>query len=123
LPMAAMKPLEERFLTYRRSLEMVVACEEVARHLPAFRRDLIDQLRRASSSVSLNIAEGAEEFSPKEKLRIYRIARRSAQESIAILDVADRVIPAGPDTLRARNLLNEVLGLLTNTSIALESRK
>jgi len=102
---------------------MVVACEEVARHLPAFRRDLIDQLRRASSSVSLNIAEGAEEFSPKEKLRIYRIARRSAQESIAILDVADRVIPAGPDTLRARNLLNEVLGLLTNTSIALESRK
>jgi len=35
----------------------------------------------------LNIAEGAGEFAPKEKVRFYRMARRSATESAAVLDV------------------------------------
>ena len=35
----------------------------------------------------LNIAEGAGEFAPKEKARFYRMARRSATESAAVLDV------------------------------------
>jgi len=108
---------------YARALDAVGECDEVARGLPAFRPNLVDQLRRASTSIALNIAEGAGEFSPGEKLRFYRIARRSACECIAALDVIDRVLPEAPSTVRARGLLGEVLALLTNTSKAVEARR
>jgi hypothetical protein len=39
----------------------------------------------------LNIAEGAGELAPSEKSRFYRIARRSAVECAAILDIAARL--------------------------------
>ena len=41
----------------------------------------------AGISIPLNVAEGAGEFAPKEKARFYRMARRSATESAAVLDV------------------------------------
>ena len=59
----------------------------VAIGLPRGRGDLSDQLRRAASSITLNIAEGAEESSKQEKRRFYRMGRRSAAECTAILDV------------------------------------
>jgi four helix bundle protein len=46
--------------------------------------DLADQLRRASTSIVLNIAEGAGEYSPKDKAKFYRFAKRSAAECSAI---------------------------------------
>lgn len=46
-----------------------------------------DQLRRASTSVLLNFSEGAGKFSPNDKKNYYIIARGSAQECVAILDV------------------------------------
>lgn len=48
-------------------------------------KGLKDQLDRASSSIALNIAEGAGKYSLKDKLRYYEIARGSAQETVAIL--------------------------------------
>jgi four helix bundle protein len=48
---------------------------------------LTDQALRAATSVALNIAEGAGEFTPREKCRFYRIARRSAAETSAALDL------------------------------------
>src|SRR5438094_6409321 len=113
---------QEKLFVYQRALEAAEACEQVARRLPGFRADLVDQLRRASTSVPLNIAEGAGEFSPKAKLNSYRIARRSASECGAILDVVGRVIADPPPVAAARKKLDEVLALLTNTSKAIESR-
>ncbi len=46
-----------------------------------------DQIDRASGSVVANIAEGAGEFRPREKARFYRMARRSAIEISAWLDI------------------------------------
>ena len=54
--------------------------------------DVKDQLDRASTSIPLNIAEGAGEFSPSEKARFYRMARRSATECAAILHVLQRLV-------------------------------
>ena len=51
----------------------------------------MDQLQRASTSIPLNVAEGAGEFSRNEKARFYRMAKRSATESAAILDVCRRL--------------------------------
>jgi four helix bundle protein len=48
---------------------------------------LRDQLDRASVSIVLNVAEGAGRFSPADKARFYAIARGSATECAAIVDV------------------------------------
>jgi four helix bundle protein len=112
-----------KLFVYEKSLVAARACEGVARSIPSFRLDLIDQLRRASTSIPLNIAEGAGEFSPREKVRFYRIARRSASECEAILDVLDIVLADPPQTDEARAALSEVLALLTNTAKAVEDRQ
>ena len=64
---------------------------DIVEYLPRGRSALADQLQRASTSISLNIAEGAGEFSKPEKARFYRMARRSATECAAVLDVAMRL--------------------------------
>ena len=48
------------------------------------RAHLKDQLDRAGTSIVLNIAEGAGEFSLPDKQRFYRIAKRSATETSAM---------------------------------------
>ena len=48
---------------------------------------LKDQLRRASLSALLNLAEGTGRRSPAEKKKYYTIARSSIFEVVAILDV------------------------------------
>ena len=50
------------------------------------------QFLRAALSIKLNIAEGSGEIRPKEKARLYRIARRSADECSALLDDIEFVL-------------------------------
>lgn len=52
-------------------------------------RHLRDQLDRASSSISLNLAEGNAKFSFKDKARIYQIAYGSFRECQAIFQLVD----------------------------------
>ena len=53
-----------------------------------------DQLDRASTSVALNIAEGAGEYAPKDKAKFYRFAKRSAAECAAVIEIAAKLDPA-----------------------------
>jgi four helix bundle protein len=67
-----------------------IACEMrafVASLLPVLSRAVRDQVDRASLSVVLNTAEGAGRLSPRDKARFYSIARGSANETVALLDV------------------------------------
>jgi hypothetical protein len=69
-----------------------------------------------------NIAEGAGEFSPRDKARFYRIARRSATESAAILDVIEQRQNAPADKLAsAQQLLVEIVSMLVRM-IAIRAR-
>ena len=68
----------EKLDIYQHALAFVATAHQIGDELPGKRGDLGDQLRRASTSIALNIAEGAGEFAPREKARFYRIARRSA---------------------------------------------
>ena len=79
------------------------------------RAHLRDQIERAVTSVVANIAEGAGEFSPKEKARFYRMARRSAIEVAAWLEVTARRQEAPEPLLtRALALLEEVVAMLVS---------
>ena len=49
---------------------------------------LIDQIRRAAVSISLNIAEGSGAGSDAEFSRFLRMSQRSAYEVIAALEIA-----------------------------------
>jgi four helix bundle protein len=77
----------ERMEVYRLSLEFILIVKRIIESLAVGQSDLADQLRRASTSISLNIAEGAGEFSKKEKARFYRMGKRSATECAAVLDI------------------------------------
>ena len=61
----------------------------------------------------MNVAEGAGEFSRKDKSRFYRMARRSATECAAVLDVC-RTLGLSRDELlvRGRALLIRVVSML-----------
>lgn len=48
---------------------------------------LKDQIRRASSSILLNLAEGSVKWGRKDKINFYRISSASAAESLAAIDL------------------------------------
>lgn len=52
---------------------------------------MCDQLTRASTSIVLNVAQGAGKHSKADKRRYYLTARGSATESAALLDVLLRL--------------------------------
>jgi hypothetical protein len=56
--------VHERLDVYRAAIEFLVLADAIASALPRGRAYLADQLRRASTSVSFNIAEGAGEYAP-----------------------------------------------------------
>jgi len=98
---------------YRCALDLLEILDAITAELPAGRAHLKDQLDRAGTSVVLNIAEGAGEFSAAEKQRFYRMARRSGTEVGAILDILGRRKVVRDDLLgRAIELLVRVVAML-----------
>ena len=81
----------EKLDAYQVSIELVILIDEIVEHLPRGRAYLADQFQRAGTSVPLNIAEGAGEYSGSEKNRFYRMAKRSATECASILDICKRL--------------------------------
>lgn len=71
---------------YQAALSFLNVCAGILARFPRGYSDLSDQLRRASSSISLNIAEGAGKTSRADAARFYAIARGSAYECGAVLD-------------------------------------
>jgi four helix bundle protein len=78
-------------------------------------RDLASQLRRAASSVVLNVAEGSGSFGGTRTQR-YRTALGSARETMACLRVAERFgyVEAMPAALVV--MMNRVVGTLVRVA-------
>jgi four helix bundle protein len=80
-----------------------------------------DQLDRASTSIPLNIAEGNGKFSNADRARFLEIARGSALECAACIDVlavrrliaAERIIPAKEQLV---HIVNMLMGMLKRFS-------
>jgi four helix bundle protein len=99
---------------YKASIEYVRLTRPLVLRLR--RQDLVmaDQLQRAVLSVACNIAEGAGEFSPGDKARLYRYALRSATETVAILDAASAIGSAEHDEhTQNRSLGMRLVAMLT----------
>ena len=102
----------ERLDVYNVALEFAVWRHRLK--MPKGNADLVDQLNRATTSVVLNVAEGAGEFSKAEKQRFYRMARRSAAECAAALDILEAGGGMTAEVLEpGRELLSRVVAMLT----------
>ncbi len=103
----------DRMDVYRQALDFVHCADSLRRAFRPGRPVLADQLERASISIPLNIAEGAGEFAHREKGRFYRMARRSATECAAILDIVRELDLADREAvIDARNLLRSIVAQL-----------
>ena len=77
----------EKLEVYQKSVQFLKEVIVLVRLLPNGNSDIINQLRRAAVSISLNIAEGAGKTGNADKKRYYSIARGSTLECAAIFDV------------------------------------
>ena len=76
----------EKLDVYREAINF---CDWVGEFLPSMSAKAAakDQLDRASTSIPLNIAEGNGKFSARDRARFFEMARGSALECAACLDV------------------------------------
>ncbi len=104
----------EKFHPYIFSIEFAKIVVDICKKLPTGSSSIRDQLKRATFSVSLNIAEGTGKFSEKEKLRYYRIARGSAIECAAICDILELQDPKLKVlTAEGKKLLISIVNILS----------
>jgi four helix bundle protein len=104
---------------YHVALELHTLCSTLVAPL---NRIVRDQLERASLSVVLNTAEAGGRHSRREKARYYGIARGSATEVAALLDVLAMRHLAPPAAIRTgRRLAIRVVQMLTRMDQRLSS--
>ncbi len=104
---------QHRLRVYQQALAFLDWRGGALRRVPRS-HELAEQLTRAATSVVLNIAEACGELSGPERVRFFRIARRSATECDAILDSLGVLHLEPHDSLaRGRALLTPVIAMLT----------
>jgi len=82
-------PLHQKLKAWQHSQRLAVECVKAARAFPEYEQDnLADQLRRASYSVPLNIAEGSTRRGSREYRRYLDTAWSSLAEVQTALEIA-----------------------------------
>jgi len=99
---------------YRCSIEFLTISNRIRGLAPKGHADLLDQLRRAAQSMPQNIAEGAGRMTRADKAKHFTIARGSAMECAAHLDVMRlEEVVGGDDYARGLELLERIVSMLT----------
>ena len=99
---------------YQKSVRFLPLASQLADKLPSQYADLADQVRRASLSIVLNIAEGSGKTSGPDQRRFYAMARGSAMECGAIVDACLSLRLLEQDSARAaEDLLSGVVQMLS----------
>jgi four helix bundle protein len=111
----------EKLNVYSKSLDFVEWITVNVLNRIEKRISIHDQLDRASTSIALNIAEGNGKYTSKDRCRYFDIARGSALECAAALDVITaKSLLKDEDTREGKILLNEIvsmlIGLIRNNS-------
>ena len=81
----------ENLEVYQRAVDLAEKIAALTESFPTRgHQHLIDQLRRASLSVPLNIAEGNGRWHPKDRKNFWWIARGSVFECVPVLELCKR---------------------------------
>ncbi len=81
----------EKLEVYQRAVNLAEKVAELTENFPAKGiSHLIDQFRRASVSISLNIAEGNGRWHTKDRKNFFWIARGSVFECVPLLELCKR---------------------------------
>ncbi len=79
----------ENLEVYKKSLTYIQNIYAITKKYPADEKyGLVDQLKRASVSIAVNIAEGSGRYHSKDYIQFLRMARASAYECIALLQIS-----------------------------------
>ena len=114
----------EKLLVYQKSLDFA---DEVCTATEQFSRGygfLVDQLNRASLSISANIAEGNGRFTKADRKNFFIIARGSVQECVPLLELARRrSLINDVRHVELKSNLEEISKMLSGLINGLENRK
>jgi len=104
----------ERLDVYQCALRFAALSFQILHGVPRGHAELADQLRRATLSIPLNIAEGAGKPTDKDRARFHAIARGSAMECGAILDLLRLQALTEDETVaQAKALLVRLVAMLS----------
>ena len=108
----------EKLDVYQEAIRFVSWVDELLESIP---RNLAvhNQLDRASTSIPLNIAEGNGKYTASDRCRFFDIARGSALEAAACLDVLvarKRLEQADPGKAILVRIVSMLVGLIRSTS-------
>ncbi len=107
----------ERLDAYQCALRFAALAFQILDRLPRGQHALSDQLQRATLSIPLNIAEGAGMTTEKDRRRYHAIARGSAMECAAIVDLLRMQRLAEPEVVEeAKGLLVRLVAMLSRMS-------
>ena len=111
----------EKFEVYQLAIDFVGLADNVVENFKKNRRYLADQLLKASTSIPLNIAEGAGKISKKSKRNYYSISQGSATECAAIFEVCNKLnIIKKEEYDSGKNILNRISSMLTSLMKSLD---
>lgn len=108
----------EKLDVYQASIEFVSWADELLDQLPKGLA-VTNQLDRASTSIPLNLAERNGKFTDKDRCRFFDIARGSALECAACLDVLTakkRISCADEGKAQLVRIVSMLVGLIRSTS-------
>jgi four helix bundle protein len=103
----------EKLDVYQLAIKFTAASLAISDNIPKGYASLCDQLRRASMSVPLNIAEGVGKPSGADAARFHAIARGSAMECAAILDVVVVLQGSCLQIERAKEMVQRIVEMLS----------
>lgn len=104
----------EKLDVYRVAIKFVITTVEIRERLPRGSAELVDQFKRASFSVVLNIAEGAGRLKQADQQRYFSIARGSVMECGALFDLFHALNHVSPEEYRTgKRLLTRIAAMLS----------
>ena len=102
----------EKLSVYQRAIEFIAWCHTLTKE-STVQGSIRDQLERASVSIALNIAEGNGKSSLKDRQRFLEIAKRSALECAAILDILYvKTLIREIEMINGKSILSEIVAML-----------
>ncbi len=114
----------EKLNVYQKSVNFADEICSLTSSFPRGYYFLVDQLNRASLSISANIAEGNGRFTKADRKNFFIIARGSIQECVPLLELAVRRKFIELDAHQMlRNNLEEIAKMLSGLINGLEKRK